>query len=654
MQKKLTRFILLMIVLSNILVGLGIFIVSHLYTRSLISTILHDTHNQIESRLREFDVLFKEVEHALDAGVEKRLPALVEELMDLDIPLANLEVDQMNRILEKYQFDDLYLVNEQGIVFNTTYEPDQYFRLFTISPDFREFLEALFGGGIVKTERISLSARTGKIRKFSYYSPSGSDILFEVSINVRNYVERNYSSDFSEYLSGRIFTDITDNNNYLEEVNIYSVTEIGQWSLINEGQRMDPEIFMLSNTNEAFTLQRNGFEEEYRPIHFRVSESFISYYQLWLKTVYDFSSIMAHRRMVIIVSLVITLLSIVLTYFLVSGHINKHIVSRITGINRALNHIANGSRDEKLQCSEKDELAKISRNILFMQGQIREKERTIIEINDALEEKVEHRTTALSDEIVNHMKTEDLLRDAILTSESANRSKSEFLTNVSHELQTPLNAVIGFTEILLDDEDRADRKQKLALINDAAIQLMNIVNNILDYSRIESHSLQIENHVMNLPHTLRMTFGLLQEQARLKGLEYDIELHRNIPEIAYGDSGRIRQIIWNLLSNAIKFTPKGRVDMICDYIDEWLIVKVIDSGIGIGEVDRDKIFKAFEQVSKSTTRRYSGTGLGLAISQRLAEIMFGSITFESVMGSGSVFTFKVQVKPPNKLTDDTK
>ena len=651
MKKKLTRYFLMIIVFSNILVGLGIFIVSHFHTRSLIDTILHDTNNQIESRLHEYDVLYEEIEDDIDAGVEKRLPKLAHELLSQDIPLNELTIDQMKRFLAKYQFDDLYLINDQGVVFNTTFEPDQYFRLFTISSDFRNFLEQLYGAGIVKTERITLSARTGRIRKFSYFSPEGSDVLFEVSINVRSFISRNYSSDLSNYLSGQIFRDIAENNKYLEEINIYSVTDVGQWSVVNEGQRMETGIYMLTSSDEPFYRYRNGLKEEYRPIHFKTSESFIGYYQLWLKTVYDFSSITDHRRRVLFVSFAITLLIIIVTYFIISGHINRYIVSRVMGINLALNHIANGSRDETLDFKEKDELTKIAQNILFMQVQIREKERTIIEINDALEEKVEQRTIALSSEIENHMKTEDLLRDAILTSESANRSKSEFLANVSHELQTPLNAVIGFTEILLDEEEQKDKKKKLSLINDSAIQLMSIVNNILDYSRIESHSLQIENHVMNLPHTLRQTFGLLQEQARIKGLDYDIELHRGIPEIAYGDAGRIRQIVWNLLSNAIKFTAQGRVDMICDYEDEWLVVKVVDTGIGIGNNDRDKIFKAFEQVSKSTTRRYSGTGLGLAISKRLAEIMNGTITFESVPGNGSIFTFRTQVKPPNKMLE---
>ncbi len=648
MQKRLTGFIIAIIALSNLFVGFGVFIISQYYTRSLRTTIIEDAQQQIASRLGVYDLMYKMVEEDIDSNIDQRLPNLAKDLQNLDKPLSRLTDDEMKAIANRYRFDDLYLINSKGIVIKTTYEPDQYFRLFSISDNFKGFLMDLYGSGIVKTERISISSRTGMIKKFSYFSPKGSDFIIEVSIDVKKYIDKRYPANFRDYINGKIFYDIPETTKHLIELDLYAVNDVGQWSLVNEGQKMDPEIYMLAKSGQPFTRVRDNLNEMYQPIQARFTNSPILRGQLWMKSVYDFSSINFQRRKIFFVLLGITLLSIIVTYYIVSWRIKKNIISRILQINRALNHIANGSRSEVLDISQNDELTKIAQNIQFMQAQIREKEKIIIEINDALEQKVEQRTTALSQEIENHMRTEDLLRDAILTSEAANRSKSEFLANVSHELQTPLNAVIGFTEIMLEEEEKNEKIHKLSTIHSAAIQLMSIVKNILDYSRIESNSLRVDSHIMNLPQTLRSTFGLLHEQAKEKGIAYDIEIHRDVPEIAYGDSGRIRQIIWNLLSNAIKFTPAGRVDMACCYKDGWLIVDVTDTGIGIQEKDRDKIFDAFEQVSKSTTRRYSGTGLGLAISQRLAEIMKGSITFESVPGKGTTFTFKVLVKPPNK------
>ncbi len=645
MKKKLTRYFLIIIASSIILVSGCIYLASFYYSGLLKDSIINDTHRSIASRLNEYDMLMFEIEKRMDLKIEQELPGLATELLASKNDLNNLSQRDMKALLNKYGFNDLYLIDQDGLIFNTTFEPDLNFNLRKISKTFNRFLQEILNQGIVQTERISISSKTGTIKKYAYYSPIDSDIIIEVSISLQEYISMYFSEALGGYLSGDLFQEVADNSSFIIELDIYSVNPVGQWSLIREETQMSDEIYEMVKNKRPFTIENNGFVESYYPSAFRVVKSSVPEDDLWIKIVFDFSSIHVHQRMILIISIVIAMLSIVITYFIVSGYIGKNIIDRITVINHALNRIASGSREEKLDLTEKDELTKISNNILFMQRQIDEKEKAIIDINDDLESIVEKRTMALSREIKSHKDTVVQLQDAIITSEAANRSKNEFLTNVSHEIQTPLNAVIGFAEILLAEEENHEKREKLEAINSSGKQLMNIVNTILDFSKIETHTLHIEKHIINLPRLLRSVFDMHKEIAQAKGIEYDLYISRNVPEIAVGDDGRISQVIWNLLSNAIKFTSSGFVLMKCDYEDGWLDVKIEDSGIGISEMDREKIFAAFEQLSKSTTRRYRGTGLGLTICARLVELMGGMISVNSQPGKGSVFSFKVNIKP---------
>jgi signal transduction histidine kinase/DNA-binding response OmpR family regulator len=229
--------------------------------------------------------------------------------------------------------------------------------------------------------------------------------------------------------------------------------------------------------------------------------------------------------------------------------------------------------------------------------------------------------------------------------EQASRAKSEFLANISHEVRTPLNALMGLTRLLMDSPLNPEQKSWLDLMDSSAHALLALLNDVLDLSRIEAGKLSIEQVRFNPLDTLNEVSALYAEQARSKPLDWALQMEPGLPEQMLGDPGRLRQVLGNLLSNALKFTPRGgRVQVSAQSVKaqgsgaRLLQLKVQDSGVGISPRQQATIFDAFTQADASTARRFGGSGLGLAICSRLVKLMGGSIELHSALGQGSTFT----------------
>ncbi|HCL89827.1 MAG TPA: hybrid sensor histidine kinase/response regulator [Candidatus Atribacteria bacterium] len=238
----------------------------------------------------------------------------------------------------------------------------------------------------------------------------------------------------------------------------------------------------------------------------------------------------------------------------------------------------------------------------------------------------------------------DELKKAKKEAESASRTKSIFLASMSHEIRTPMNAIVGMTELLASTPLNDEQKEYLEMLQISANSLLDIINNVLDISKIEAGELELEKTEVDLRQVVEAVGITLGAKAAQKGLELLCHVEPDVPNYIIGDPTRLRQILINLVGNSLKFTEKGEVALSVEKVKSEddkidLLFKVRDTGIGIPKEKQNKIFESFTQVDTATTRKYGGTGLGLNISKQLVELMGGKIWVESEVGKGSVFKF---------------
>ncbi|MDO4804728.1 MAG: response regulator [Lachnospiraceae bacterium] len=267
------------------------------------------------------------------------------------------------------------------------------------------------------------------------------------------------------------------------------------------------------------------------------------------------------------------------------------------------------------------------------QAEIRGKEEEI-EQRIILQEKLEQQSQALS--------------DALTTAEEASKAKTVFLSNMSHEIRTPLNAIIGLDTIALNDDTISDTTRGyLVKINSSATHLLNLINDILDMSRIESGRLTLKNEEFLFPEFLQAINTLVSSQCSEKGLDYLCRIEGEVDDYYIGDDMKLRQVLINILSNAVKFTPAGgKVTLTVRRMAQFdghstLCFRIADTGIGISAEYLPRIFDTFSQEDASSTNKYGSSGLGLAIAKNIVEMMNGKIEVESEKGKGSVFTVTV-------------
>jgi two-component system, sensor histidine kinase and response regulator len=259
-------------------------------------------------------------------------------------------------------------------------------------------------------------------------------------------------------------------------------------------------------------------------------------------------------------------------------------------------------------------------------------------------------------DITERKRAEDALIEARVEAEAASRAKSEFVTNVSHELRTPLHAILGMIELALRDGLAPAVRGYLQSANESAEVLLDLLNQILDFSKVEAGKLVLEEVHFNLGTVLDQLIGPLGVKAQQKGLELCLDVPRHVPTHLIGDPLRLREVVANLVDNSIKFTQHGevvvRVEVHSTAVDTaWLGFSVVDTGIGLSDEEHQQIFDPFHQADRSLARRQGGTGLGLPIASQLVRLMGGQLQVESEPGRGSTFSFIVPLRLASEVSD---
>ena len=352
----------------------------------------------------------------------------------------------------------------------------------------------------------------------------------------------------------------------------------------------------------------------------------------------DSTDAAANTRETILVHLIISfgvlLGAMVLCYLL-----SRTVVSPIAAMTRTVGELEKGNYNARIEPSTNDELAILAHGINHLA-------KAVAEGRETLESRIDVATERLRNTLDDLQVKNAELDAAREEAENASTAKGEFLAHMSHELRTPITAIQGFVNLLTNSRLEPSQQRYCTIIQQASNQLLQLIDDILDITRLQSNAVELDYAPFNLAECVETPLSLMAPNAHDKGLELILDIAPTVPYALKGDCLRIRQVVYNLLSNATKFTPAGFVSLKVNAMPQGddqinLILQVTDTGIGIPDKDKIKLFEAFSQADNSISRRFGGSGLGLSIVKRLVNLMGGTLQLESTAGKGSRFIIEL-------------
>ena len=593
------------------------------YTRKILVNSFEEKNSIIYGKIKDILAMQDASLEVLENSVDKRAKQLSRILwitLQNEDSLENLNLERLRReIGMDAETEDIYLINRQGIVVNTTFKNDLYLNFYNFGEEHKKYLINVFNNRKFVSERFAIEASTRRMKKYTYQPIQNGKYILELGF----YSEK--ADEIANFVKNML-NKLSDENPNIISVDLF----IGKDAPFSLNKPNIP----LNETNliyikEVFDKGNNIEHQKYfdgKKVH--VQYIYMSrkntdlYKSSVIRIITDRSDERNALANITFYSLLIFGVALIVIIFFIYRKA-KNITRPIENLVANVKRIASGNFRERAKVEGDNEIAVFSRHFNHMLNEIE--------------------------------RYYDELEEAKAKAEESDRLKSAFLANMSHEIRTPMNSVIGFTEILDKEITDPVHKNYLESIIYSGRNLLALINDILDLSKIEAGKLELTYNYFNLEPVITEIKQMFAAQLHEKGLQAQIEIPKTLPDIKL-DEVRVRQILINLVGNAVKFTEKGSVSIGATYhcedhepdccnINMW----VKDTGIGMDEKTIQMVFDPFKQKEHQDNRKYGGTGLGLSITQRLTEMMHGKIDVESKLGEFTKFMLSfsnVRMKKP--------
>jgi signal transduction histidine kinase/ActR/RegA family two-component response regulator len=598
--------------------------------RRQVDAVMEEMEHQVLAAFSSFEALLAEDERRLNRSMADELPKVAASLAAAGSPEA-IPLRTLEELARKHRFDHLYVIDRRTVVVNTNFGPDMGFELGEVSPDLRRFLGDLLGSGRLFVDRLNVSSKTGVLKKYAYYSPAGSDYIYEGSVDMVDYLARTRSPDYASFLFGDLFGNVVADRGLITDVGLFIVNDINFFPFLAFSRDFDPSASRRLPQEETIRYERGDRTIIYHLIHLPGGRLQGAEYMA-IKMTVDLSPLRGLTRNLTLLAAGVTLVSVLASLAVATGFFSRRVVARVERIGAGLARIAVGEYDTPIDAGVNDEIGWVARQVDWLRLRLMSRDRELAEARDRLEDRVEERTADLG-------RANAELTDARDEAESATRLKDKFLTLVAHDLKSPLLGLKGMADLLRERKrygvDEAEADEMLGQMGRSLDALATLIQTLLDISRLQTGSLTLRKEWIYPAALAEDALAAITPRAAQKGITLVNEVDPDVRLLA--DPTLYGGVIANLLANGIKFTPAGGEVVVFTPEGDRATVAVRDTGPGVEPEFVANLFRHEVKTVSVGSAGEIGTGLGLPYSADIMRAHGGGLTVDSRLGRGATF-----------------